>query len=372
MITVLQNSNRKVTRVNSLLKAANKKYFPKNYLFSPEWIVLGVNNVCNLHCKMCDVGTKNTETNFAQNLVGTHPINMPLDLIKKVIDEMALYYPTSKLGYAFTEPLVYPHLEESLSYAQSKNIVSSLTTNALTLKQKAPKIVNGNLQQLYISMDGPQDIHNEIRGHQKSFQKAIEGIEEVLKLNPSISISVFCVITEWNIGHLKAFADFFKAYPIKQLGFMHTNFTPQNIADAHNEIWLHTYKATASNVDEINIDNFDLDVLWEEIEGLKNDSYPFPISFSPEVATKEKLEEFYYQPEKVIGKMCNDVFTNIMVKSDGSVIPAHGRCYNLTLGNIYEQSLKEIWTGSVLKKFRKDLHENGGLLPACSRCCSAF
>ena len=98
----------------------------------------------------------------------------------------------------------------------------------------------------------------------------------------------------------------------------------------------------------------------------------FPISFSPEIATPDKLYEFYHQPEIKIGKMCNDVFTNIMVKSDGSVIPSHGRCYNLNLGNIHEETLDEILSSKVLKKFRVDLNNNGGLLPACSRCCSSF
>jgi len=54
------------------------------------------------------------------------------------------------------------------------------------------------------------------------------------------------------------------------------------------------------------------------------------------------------------------------------VIPAHGRCYNIELGNIYRQSLKEIWQSNALKKIRKDLKNDGGLFPACSRCCSAF
>ena len=128
--------------ISKLIKKVNKKVLPKNYLFSPEWIVLGVNNVCNLHCKMCDVGTKTLETNFAQNLIGTHPLNMPLDLIKEIIDQTAHYYPKAKLGYAFTEPLVYPHLEQSLLHAKSKNIKTSITTNALTLKQNASKLVN--------------------------------------------------------------------------------------------------------------------------------------------------------------------------------------------------------------------------------------
>ena len=358
--------------IKNIVKKVNKKVFPKNYFFSPEWIVLGVNNVCNLHCKMCDVGTKTLETNFAQNLIGTHPINMPLDLIERIIDQIAYHYPKTKLGYAFTEPLVYPYLEESLKYAKNKKVKTYITTNALTLKQNATKLVSNNLTELFISLDGPQDIHNEIRGHKKSFQKAVEGIEEVFRLNPKQRISIFCVITEWNIGALKEFVTFFKNYPLQQIGFMHTNFTTQNVADAHNLIWNTKYPATASNIEEININNYNLDLLWEEIQEIKNIKVNFPINFSPEIITKEKLQEFYIKPEKKIGKICNDVFSNIMIKSDGSVIPSHGRCYNLTIGNINNKSLKDIWNSSVLKQFRSDLITQGGLLPACSRCCSAF
>lgn len=358
--------------INNILKKVNQKVLPKNYFFSPEWIVLGVNNVCNLHCKMCDVGTKTLETNFAQNLVGTQPLNMPLELLKNIIDQMALYYPNSKLGYAFTEPLVYPYLQESLDYAKSKKIKTTLTTNALTLKQNASKLVSGGLSELYISLDGPEKIHNTIRGHAKSFQKAIEGIEEILQINPKQSISIFCVITEWNIGFLKEFASYFKDFPLQKIGFMHTNFTPQSIADTHNLIWKTKYEATVSNVEEITIDNYNLDLLWEEIKEIKSEKFNFPIHFSPEIESKEKLYEFYLQPEKKIGKICNDIFSNIMIKSDGSIIPAHGRCYNLTLGNLHTKTLKQIWNSTVLSHFRADLINNGGQLPACSRCCSAF
>ncbi len=354
------------------LKRTNKKLFPKNYLFSPEWIVLGVNNVCNLHCKMCDVGTKNLESNFAQNLVGTHPINMPLELIKKIIDQVELYYPKTKLGYAFTEPLVYPHLIESLKYANERGIYTTITTNALTLKHKAEKIVKAGINEVYISLDGPQDIHNEIRGHKKSFQKALDGIYELIKVNPKQSISIFCVITEWNIGHLLQFLDEIKHLPIKEVGFMHTNFTPTDIAQKHNQQWENHYFATTSNMDEINIDNFNLVLLCKEIAEIKKTKFNFSVTFSPDISTEKDLNIFYHHPEKLMGKGCNDIFGNIMIKSDGNVIPSHGRCYNLTLGNIYNQSLKEVWSSDVLKKIRTDLHKAGGLFPACSRCCSAF
>jgi len=112
--------------------------------------------------------------------------------------------------------------------------------------------------------------------------------------------------------------------------------------------------------------------LRDEIIEINKSDYPYTISFSPEINTEDDLNTFYNQPEKLIGKICNDVYRNIMIKSDGSVIPAHGRCYNLTIGNIYDNSLKEIWNSKTVADFRKDLMNAGGLLPACSRCCSAF
>lgn len=354
------------------LKSLNAEYFPKKLFYGPQWLILGVNNVCNLHCKMCDVGTKNTTSNFAQNLVGSNPLNMPLELIKKVMDQAVDFYPQSKIGYAFTEPLVYPHLIESLSYAQSKNLYTSVTTNALTLKKNAENLCKTGLNDLFISLDGLQDIHNEIRGNKQSFQKAIEGIETLLAFNKRPKISIFCVITEWNVGHLFDFLQYFKNFPLERIGFMHTNFTPEHIAEKHNEIFGLIYPATASNVEKTDVESTDLKLLWEQILKIKKHKWPFKVSFSPEIQSQEKLEEFYLNPEILIGKRCFDAFSTIMIKSDGTVIPAHGRCYNLTIGNLYTTNLKEIWNSTLIANFRKTLIDNGGLLPACSRCCSAF
>lgn len=358
--------------IHKAVRKVNTRYFPKKLVYSPTWLVLGVNNVCNLHCKMCDVGTKSLDSNFAVNLVGTHPINMPMELFRKIADQTSEFFPSTKLGYGFTEPLVYPHLIESLGYANHKKLYTSITTNALNLPHKAESLVKVGLNDIFISLDGPQDIHNHIRGHKSSFQRAVKGIEALLSHANHPEIGVFCVITEWNIGHLKTFVDFFKDYPLRQLGFMHTNFTPQYVADMHNSTYQDSYPATDSNVDEIDISKMDLELLWKEINEIKSDKYSFPVTFSPEVHLREQLMDFYHKPEKLMGKKCHDAFNNIMIKSDGSVIPAHGRCYNLTIGNLYNEDLKSIWNSSVIANFRHTLNKAGGLLPACSRCCSAF
>ena len=153
---------------------------------------------------------------------------------------------------------------------------------------------------------------------------------------------------------------------------MHTNYTPHHIADIHNKYYYENYPATASNMEETDLNNFDLDTLYDEIVEICNNNYPFPVTFSPDLNSKEKLDTFFRKPEILIGKNCSDVSRTIMIKSDGTVIPAHGRCYQLTIGNIYHQTLKEIWNSKIISKFRSDLNKAGGLLPACSRCCSAF
>jgi MoaA/NifB/PqqE/SkfB family radical SAM enzyme len=345
---------------------------PKRYLFPPEFMVLGVNNVCNLHCKMCDVGTQNLETNFAQNLLGSKPLNMPMELFQTIVDQCEKYYPKAKLGYAFTEPLVYPHLKESLLYAKQKNLETTITTNALTLKRKADDLMEGGLSELYISLDGLEETHNYIRGNKRSFQKAVEGINYLKQFKEAPEVSVYCVITEWNYTELNDFVAYFDELGVKHIGFMHQNFVTKDVADAHNALYGSKYHATHSNVAETDFSKIDLKRLAEEIQKIRNAKYRIKPSFSPNLSELDYLDTFYNHPEKKMGRGCNDIFTNMMIKTDGSVIPAHGRCYNVEMGNLYKQSLEEIWNAPNYQAIRSDLNKAGGLFPACNRCCSAF
>ncbi len=186
-------------------------------------------------------------------------------------------------------------------------------------------------------------------------------------------ISIYCTITEWNIGRLREFVRYFKGMPLAAMGFMHTNFVPNDVADRHNAVYAGKYPATASNMELIDISKMDLPLLWEEINEIKAMNLPFPVSFSPRTSRiLRRWTHYYSKPGEIIGKICNDAFQMMMIKSDGTVIPAHGRCYQHTVGNLYTENLAEIWNSAAFGTFRKDLMTAGGLLPACARCCSAF
>ncbi len=299
-------------------------------------------------------------------------MNMPLELITRLMDQTAEFYPKAKIGYGFTEPLIYPHLGESLIHARKLNLYTSITTNALNLRQKADVILDAEVDDIFISLDGLEETHNFIRGHKSSFQRAIEGMEKLFESSTPPDVSIFCVITNWNQHELLDFVKFFERYPIKRLGFMHTNFTSESMAEKHNRMFGDQYPATVSNIDEFDPKSLDLKALNAEIKQVKSRNSKFDVVFSPELNSLAELETFYLKPDTMMGSGCRDIFRNVMVKSDGSVIPAHGRCYNLSIGNMNEQNLKEIWNSAIIKQFRKDIHKAGGLFPACARCCSAF
>ena len=362
----------RATMLRARLRNLNARLWPRHLMFGPEWLVLGVNNHCNLRCKMCDVGLARTDTTFARNLVGTRPLDMPLDLLEHVIDEGARHYPGVRIGFAFTEPLMYPHLLAGVTRARQRGLGSAVTTNGLLLPRLADDLAEAGLDNLQVSLDGPEEVHDQIRGRRGSFARAYAGLERLAGRSRRPALAVFCVITPWNAGRLADFVAAFEALPLSTLGFLHTNFTTAAMAQAHNAIWGHAYPATLSNVDPLDPADVDLGLLDEQVRAVRARSTPFPVSFSPPLDGLAALTRFYRRPHELIGRSCSDAARSLMIKSDGSAIPSHGRCYEVPVGNLRRASLPGLWNGAPLADFRAALAGAGGLLPACARCCSAF
>ncbi len=83
--------------------------------FAPEWLILCINNFCNLKCRMCDVGLGEQASVFFANMVGNDPGSMSLDLLKRVLDSAAEFRPRPKIGLAFTEPLNHARIVDFCS-----------------------------------------------------------------------------------------------------------------------------------------------------------------------------------------------------------------------------------------------------------------
>jgi MoaA/NifB/PqqE/SkfB family radical SAM enzyme len=98
-----------------------------------------------------------------------------------------------------------------------------------------------------------------------------------------------------------------------------------------------------------------------------------PLSITPDARDPSVLQTFYQNHLKFVGgSKCTDPWKLMMIKTDGTVIPAHGRCYNFPVGNATQQPLTEIWNSPRFIEFRQILKRAGGTLPACARCCGVI
>lgn len=354
------------------LRIANERFLPGRLAFGPTHVVLGVNNFCNLRCIMCDVGTGNDETNFGANLVGARTRSMPLDLFHRIADEVAAFCPNAHLAFAFTEPLAWPPLGDALRYARDRRLYTSITTNGLLLPRRAEELVAGGCRSLSVSLDGPEAVHDRIRRRVGSFARAVEGIEAVAAAPGAPEIAVFCTITEWNVGTLRQFLHDMSGLPLKRVGLIHNNFVTRAQAEGHNLHYDGDLHATASNVFEADPAKIDVELLSAELSEIAETEYPFPIVIQPHRTGVGELTTYYRQPEVFIGRRCHDVNRILMIDSDGEAIPVHGRCFRFPIANIRTRPLKQIWGHEKLSRLRRTLQRAGGLLPACSRCCSGF
>jgi hypothetical protein len=80
---------------------------------------------------------------------------MPLDLLTEALDQVASSWPDTTVGWAFTEPSIYPHLLPSLEHAKRRGLRTTMTTNGARLPKLAADLVRVGLDELFVSLDGP-------------------------------------------------------------------------------------------------------------------------------------------------------------------------------------------------------------------------
>lgn len=348
----------------------------------PVWLILCVNNVCNLHCQMCDVGLGDPATVFWANLIGEHPQNMTLDLFETVLDQAEAFPLKPKVGLAFTEPLIHPRILEFCRLLGARGFHAAVTTNGTTLPRLAEGLVESGLAELNVSIDGPGPVHDAIRGGHDTFGRITRGLSKLQEVKarlgtPFPRLAISFTVTDRNAGHILEFVRAVEPLGAERINVSHLNFISEEMAAAHNAVAPRELAVVRSNLGTMDPAALDTDALSGELARVREyaasrgRTLP-PIDVVPDL-TREGLATFYRRPlDFVGGRTCTDPFAMLMVKTDGTVIPAHGRCFNYPVGRVTETPLVDLWNGLRFVEFRRILHENGGTLPACARCCGVI
>lgn len=336
------------------------------YIPYPSIIYININNRCNMRCKMCDYG-QGRETDFSRHLRTEEELD--IEEWKSFVDDISSFRP--KIAVTGTEPLMYSGLMDFVEYCKKYKLNVEITTNGYLLSNYAKKLVDLQVDKIFVSIDGPEHVHNRIRGVKDAFLKAKNGIEKVKEFRqmdkPSITIN--STISNLNYHCLE---DALHALTGKYDTFIfsHLNFISKEMAEAHNEIYGDICHTTTSAVsDDIDPRKVDIEFLWAQINIIKENFEG--VCFNPDLNLSQ-LKRYYKEPLLFVNgfNRCYVPWKVSQILADGDVIVST-RCFRITFGNIKEQKFTKIWRSRALSEFRKRLRKVGAF-PACTRCCGIF
>lgn len=201
---------------------------------------------------------------------------------------------------------------------------------------------------VFVSFDGRKEIHNKLRRNPKAFDKAVNGLRCLVnarrRMNKSCNITVNFVLQPGNECEPVNMVELALSLGADELNFQ---LLSERIYSSSFDA-----EAAASSLRSAHA------LAWER--GLPSKTYPVP---NPDA---NDLNGWYSMPltdRYFTG--CTYIQKNLRIDPAGDVIP----CMEYKLGNILEQDLSEIWSGSPYQTLRKKLADSGPF-EACLRCCN--
>jgi len=121
--------------------------------------------------------------------------------VKKIIDQLN-EFKVFRLGITGGEPLLYTELIEVLSYASSKQMIVTLNTNGYLMTDKFAKMLSlSGIDHIHVSIDGDKETHNFIRGNNKSYDRAVDAIKLLKKNKVKVEINYTVMKTNLHCFH---------------------------------------------------------------------------------------------------------------------------------------------------------------------------
>ena len=155
---------------------------------------------CNLRCRHC--GSDCTAVPDVPD--------MPVEDFLKALDSIATKYNPHDVFIIVTggEPLMRTDLEVSCRQFYERGFPWGIVTNGLLFTQERFNgLLNAGLRSVAISLDGLQENHNWMRGHEHSFRQVDNALDLLVK-EKSIIFDVVTCVTEKNFDELPALRDY--------------------------------------------------------------------------------------------------------------------------------------------------------------------
>ena len=334
------------------LPAYNSKYgkalMPLRYFFELTYR-------CNLQCPYCYVGNDRNKNELSTQEWFD------------VINQIPFYAFITLVG---GEPLIRQDFIQILEKACKKTFgkVNVVSNGILINNEIIQAFIKTNMLLLSVSLDGYGENHDRNRGQAGIFDKIINNLEKLNSHKKRPMIDIKTIVLENNLDDLpklyKLCSDM--NFEFFSLSFLRNNNLKQN--SVLFDSFMPEFNAQYPIEKYFDMEHFK--EVYKEIESLSKNKKT-KIRFSPKFENCKNpiisIENFFNHENKPVSeiyKPCKFPFSNTFITPEGNLYP----CLSQKMGNVREQSIKEIFNKPHYCCFRKNL-KISKVFGACQLCC---
>jgi MoaA/NifB/PqqE/SkfB family radical SAM enzyme len=314
-------------------------------------LVLMPHSRCNCRCLMCDIWRIRQIREITADDLAPHISSLRELKVQWVV-------------FSGGEPLMHSDLLILSRMLRGEGIRTTLLTAGLILERHGAQVAE-NIDDIIVSLDGPQEVHDRIRGVPDAYRRLKRGIDAVRVQRPGMPIHGRCTVQKNNFRQLSAVVHAARELNLDSLSFLAADMSPQ--AFNHATPWP---KSAMMNVV---LSPKEVDELTNEVENLiSNCQADIRSGFIRESPEKLRRIAFHFQAH--LGQVaprafrCNAPWVSAVIESNGDVRPCF---FHPPFGNVRDGPLIQVLNGLPAVRFRSQLNIFDD--PICQRCvCSLF
>ncbi len=309
----------------------------------PTRLVFQLTRRCNLRCQACSTWTLDA------------PHELTLEEIETVFTRLPkLAWLDLTGGEPFVRTDVEDVLDTVMRAAPALRVLHFPTNGWFTSRViEACRRVVGRRPDLdfivTVSLDGPPDVHDRVRGRAGSFERAFATFK-ALRAIPGLRVYAGTTITPWNQRDMPALRRLLEAeIPGFSAREWHWNWMQVSGHYFANE---HLRDRTVS---------LSRDAVAEHA---RTRGMPRSLLDVMELAFLVNLDG--YRRGEALGFSCQALRSSLFLSPEGDVYPCH--VYDRPLGNVRRQSIEEIWRSADVARARRDIEKHlscGGCFTPC-------
>ncbi len=382
LVFLLRFVRERPRKIAGLLQIALRKWRCRKYSASPGTadppcrVIARLTNRCNLRCRQCGQwGLSGHHKQSEEN--STLFSELSTEQWKLVVDQLSrnsFFCP--HIHFFGGEPFLRKDIFELIRYASDRFMITGVNTNGTLLEGQAHNLIASGLDYIIVSLDGPEEINNNIRiGSGNSYAKVISAVQELVAAKKQYRtcfpiVEICFTLTPENQDHILETAQLVKGLGVDvflvQLGMFTTEdlgMRSSSIIEEHFACTPRYWKGFVSDKTGMHCET-----IWKQILAAKellggqyNQLPRFPVDF----------HDYFSEPERVLGgKRCAVGRLTSHILPNGDVATCDD-LPDIIAGNLMDTDFDVVWCNQTYRSFRQHL-AGKGTFPYCTRCCSLY